>query len=71
MDDILEIVASILKKEISFLRENMDSPGLWNSLTKVEIIMTMEEEFDITFEENEIANMNTLNDLVTIVERKR
>jgi len=70
MDNVLEIVASVLRKDVDFLKANYDAEDLWNSLTKVEIILTLEEECDILFEQEEVKEIKTLRDLMKIVEAK-
>ena len=70
MDKILELIAAITKKDISFLRVNLDTENLWNSLTRVEIFLTIEEEFDIFFDEEDIKSIKTINQLVKAIEDK-
>ena len=70
MEDVLEIVASVMRKDVDFLKANLETEGLWNSLTKVEIILTLEEELDILFEQEEVKAIKTLRDLVNVVEAK-
>lgn len=70
MDKILELIASITKQDIDFLKENLDAENLWNSLTRVEILLTLEEEYEIFFDEEEIKKIKTINQLIKIVEEK-
>ena len=70
MDKILEIIASITKKDVDFLKANLDTENLWNSLTRVEIFLTLEEEFDIFFDEEEVKSIKTINQLVEVVKEK-
>ena len=70
MDKILELIASITKQDINFLKGNLDTENLWNSLTRVEILLTLEEEYEIFFDEEEIKEIKTINQLIKIVEGK-
>ena len=70
MERILELIAAITKKSVGFLKENLDTENLWNSLTRVEILINIEEEFDIFFEEDDIKRLKTINQLVQVVEEK-
>ncbi len=70
MDKILELIASITKQDINFLKDNLDTENLWNSLTRVEILLTLEEEYEIFFDEEEIKEIKTINQLIKIVEGK-
>lgn len=71
MENVLEIVASVMRKDVSFLQKNLDTENLWNSLTKVELILTLEEECDVLFESDEVKEIKTLRDLIKIVEAKQ
>lgn len=70
MDKVLEIVSSITKKDVQFLKENASADTLWNSLTRVEILMTLEEELDVMFEQEDIKRIRTLSDLMDVVGEK-
>lgn len=70
MDKILDIIASITKKDADFLKSHLDTQNLWNSLTRVEILLSLEEEFCIFFDEEEVKNIKTINQLVKVVEEK-
>lgn len=70
MENVLEIVASVMRKDEAFLKANMDTENLWNSLTKVEIILSIEEECDILFEQEEVKEITTLRKLLEVVEAK-
>ena len=70
MENVLEIVASVMHKDAGFLKENLDTENLWNSLTKVEIILSIEEECDVLFEQEEVKEITTLRKLIEIVEAK-
>ena len=70
MERILELVASVMKKDVEFLKANLDTENLWNSLTRVEILLTIEEEFDIFFDDEDIKRIKTINQLIEVVEGK-
>ena len=70
MERILELVASVMKKDVEFLKTNLDTENLWNSLTRVEILLTIEEEFDIFFDDDDIKRIKTINQLIEVVEGK-
>ena len=70
MENVLEIVASVMRKDEAYLKENLDTENLWNSLTKVEIILSIEEECDVLFDQEEVKEITTLRKLIEIVEAK-
>lgn len=41
-----------------------------DSLDSVEIIMALESEFDITIEDDEMTNLNTVGDIIKLLESK-
>ena len=70
MDKVLEIVSSVVKKDVAFLKANATEDTVWNSLSKVEILMILEEEYDITFDQEDIKRIRTLKDLMTVMGEK-
>ncbi len=42
-----------------------------NSIDLVEIIMALEEEYDIQFDEDDSANLKSVNDLVAYIEKAK
>lgn len=68
---INEIVAGIL--EVNSSETNLfdrESNSTWDSLKHLEIIMAIEEEFDIRFSTTEVTNIKTAADLYELVNRK-
>ncbi len=57
--EIIALMADILKISNEKLMENFDTKEIWDSLTRVEILFAIEEEFDITFEGDEMAELST------------
>ncbi len=58
-EQILQIISEIAKKDVESLKVNYDEKAQWNSLARVEIIMTLEDEYDIEFTDDELAEMVT------------
>lgn len=48
---------------------NFEDSGL-DSFARIELILVIEEEFEIELSDNESANVATVNDLVELVEAK-
>jgi len=70
MDKIIDVIMAVTKKDKEFIIKNMDTENMWDSLTRVEIILTIEDEFNIMFEEDEVGQLTTVNKLIEIVESK-
>ncbi len=62
--DQLEVDGSKLSKETTF--EDIDA----DSLDIVELVMALEEEFDLEISDQEIENINTVGDVIKYIESK-
>ncbi len=71
--DAIETVKAILseKVDVSNLKEedSLQSLGL-DSLDLVEVMLAIEDKLSIEFTSDEIAQLNTLKDVVKLIERK-
>lgn len=62
--DQLEVAVDKLSKETTF--EDIDA----DSLDIVELVMALEEEFDLEISDQEIENINSVGDVVKYIESK-
>ncbi len=62
--DQLEVDSSKLSTETTF--EDIDA----DSLDIVELVMALEEEFDLEISDQEIENINTVGDVIKYIESK-
>lgn len=69
-DTITNIICEILNIEEKDLNGNFDNKEIWDSLHRIEIIFAVEDEFDISFTQSELAEMNTPNKLIIEAEKK-
>lgn len=67
---VLEIVSSFVKTSVAELENVTNQEGVWDSLQKVEIIIGLEDEFDISFTQEEISKINTIADIVNLIQGK-
>ncbi|WP_086245421.1 acyl carrier protein [Campylobacter devanensis] len=67
---IIEIISTITKINKTELVEKVDTEKLWESIVHVEIVIALEEEFDIVFTQEEIGNMTTILKIIDIVKAK-
>jgi acyl carrier protein len=63
--EVLAVDASAVSPEANFA-DDLDA----DSLDLVELVMALEEEFDITVEEEELSDVATVGDALTLVESK-
>ncbi|KES18793.1 Acyl carrier protein [Gilliamella apicola SCGC AB-598-I20] len=67
---VIEIVSKITKINTDDLASNMDTNKLWDSISHVEIVLMLENEFGVSFDENDIAQMVTLNKILNCLSGK-
>jgi acyl carrier protein len=69
-------VREILEAALSSPLEGVENPARgeiesWDSLTHVEIVFMLEEQFDVRFSEEEISRLTSLRDIIGVLEDKR
>lgn len=69
-DKILDIISSVSKLDKEYLNEKQNEQNLWESIVHVEIIIALEETFDISLTQKEIAEMKSVEDIIKIVKQK-
>lgn len=69
-EEILKVISMITKIDEQNLDKEASNDRSWNSLTHVELVIALEEHFQIFFEPEEIAAMSTVNKVIELVERK-
>lgn len=73
-DDILQKLESIFKlffKNDQIILKNdtvADDIEYWDSLTHIELINTIEKEFNITFTFNEVMSFETVGEMVNCIQ---
>ena len=66
--EILENILEIKVDENTNL--NMQNCKNWTSLAHIDIIMSLEEEFNIKFNKEELTNLKSQNDLLNAIKEK-
>jgi acyl carrier protein len=70
LDQVAEIVAKILEHTIGEVKEAQSLEEVdMDSLDLMEIVIDVEKEFDLAFEDDELKGIETLGALVALVER--
>ena len=67
---IFDIISIVAKKPVIEIIESSGNKGLWDSFTHLELILALEEEFNIMFEPEEISEMLTPELVIRGVEDK-
>jgi acyl carrier protein len=66
---VIEAFNKVVKGKQVTLESNIKELGL-DSLDVVDMLMDMEEEFNIEFANDEMVNLNTVQDIVNAIENK-
>lgn len=69
-ESILKLISDLMNMSMDELFEGLDRKDLWSSLLWMEIVFSLEEEFDIQFEESELAQLATPRKLCQAAEQK-
>lgn len=66
-----EILENILETKVNKNSNlSMDNCKNWTSLAHIDIIMSLEEEFEIKFNKEELTNLKSQNDLLNSIKEK-
>lgn len=63
-EKIIQIISEITKISLHELKQKADIPKMWPSLMHIEIIIALEDEFNIRFDVEDIAKMDTVNEII-------
>lgn len=69
-NNLLEIIAEILKIEVAELETSISEREIWDSLKKVEILFAIEDEYSIMFEEEELSDLDTPEKVILLTMKK-
>ncbi len=69
-NQVIKVIASVLQVAEDKVAQDLDSEMLWDSLKKIEIILTLEDEFNISFLQEEIAQCTSVSKIIDFVSKK-
>ena len=69
-DRLIEMMSMILKLQKENFLSVINDKSAWDSLHRVEILFAIEDEFEMTFCEEELKNLDTPQKLITAVLEK-
>lgn len=67
---ILEIIKEELEVDEINLDDDLVEVYEIDSISLLDFFMTIEDEFDIEFEDEELEQLKTINDIIELVEKK-
>ncbi len=66
----LKIVNKILKTKKNILKIKLDKISDWDSLRNLQLLIQLEKEFKIKFNQKELINFNSLENILKILIKK-
>lgn len=67
-EDILKVLSKVLNTSLDSIDDN--SSIYWDSLTKIEVIISLEELFGVQFNVDEVKFINSIQDLIKLLETR-
>lgn len=70
-NSFFEIIAETCGISKEEAEEKRNLPDVWDSFSKVETILTVEEEFSVSFSQDEIVKIHSFDDLLLTLKEKK
>ena len=71
-DKVFEIIANVLEVKVEeiILESTVGDFPSWDSLGQLNILQSVQDEFEVEFEPEEMMDIEDVNDIIKIVESK-
>ena len=72
-EKIKHVLASVLGLDVSAINENscsIDTIENWDSLQQIRIVLALEQEFGIEFDDDEISKLTDFEHIYSLIEKK-
>lgn len=69
-EKFLNIIAKILKVKKNFFKKKLTEISEWDSLRNLQLLINLEKEFKIKFNEKELLNFNSLENILNTLKKK-
>lgn len=67
---IIEILSLVTKLSVEELTKSRTVEKLWDSYAMLELVIALEDEFDISLEPDEIAQMTSVDNVIKLMSGK-
>jgi Acyl carrier protein len=67
---VIEILKSVCETENVNAESNQSNTDNWDSLHQLNLVVELEDTFDVTLEPEEIAEMKSVADILAILRKK-
>lgn len=70
-NELTSVVTKVLNVDVDYLndRQRTEIPS-WDSLKHLELILRLEEQFQVRFSSKEVAGISSFDDLLQLIEAK-
>ena len=69
-EKVFKILKDVLEMDEVSMNTSQDNCENWNSLRHLNLVSELEDEFDLEFEPEEIAEMHSVNSIIEIIKEK-
>lgn len=69
-EKVIKIMKDVLEMDEVSMNISQDNCENWNSLRHLNLVSELEDEFDVEFEPEEIAEMKSVNSIIEIIKEK-
>ena len=69
-EKVIEIMKDVLETEDVSLNTSQENCENWNSLRQLNLVSELEDEFDVEFEPEEIAEMKSVEKILEVIKSK-
>ena len=67
---VIKIMKDVLEMDEVSMNTSQENCENWNSLRHLNLVSELEDEFDVEFEPEEIAEMHSVNNIIEIIKEK-
>lgn len=70
-DRIKQIMSDVLEAPLEEINQDSSSENIvsWDSLKHMNLVIALEEEFDVSFDEDDIPDIQSFQEIVTVLEK--
>ena len=69
-EKVFKILKDVLEMDEVSMNTSQDNCENWNSLRHLNLVSELEDEFDVEFEPEEIAEMHSVNSIIEMIKKK-
>lgn len=69
-EKVFKILKDVLEMDEVSMNTSQDNCENWNSLRHLNLVSELEDEFDVEFEPEEIAEMHSVNSIIEIIKKR-